>query len=407
MTDPADQLAALVRDEGRAVLATLVRTTGSFSIAEDAVAEAVLTAVQRWPSDGVPANPRAWLITVARRKALDFLRRESTRPDRERTAMYLADDPADYEPDEIDDDLLRLLFTCCHPALSHDAQIALSLRMLCGLTTADVARLLLVPEATMAKRITRAKHKIATARIPYRVPDAAELPSRMDAVATVVHLIFTAGHHGGETVVQNQLCDEAIRLARLLVSLMPGESSLEGLLALFLLTDARRSTRADPDGAIVLLAQQDRTQWDAAAIEEGRALVVSALSRSRLRAGRFELQAAIAACHAGAPTWEDTDWVDVVALYDALLGKEDTPVVRLNRGVAVGELYGPAAGLAELDAIDGLDRWHLFHACRAEVLTRLGRTDEARGALEAALARGPSAPETALLRGRLEALPNR
>lgn len=400
MSSPADRLAALVRDEGRRVLATLVRTTGSLTVAEDAVSEAVLTALQRWPVDGVPDEPRAWLTTVARRKALDVLRREATRGSREQAAVELAGPCEPPEHQVVDDDVLRLVFTCCHPALSTDTQVALSLRTLCGLSTADVARLLLLPEATAAKRITRAKQKIAAARIPYRVPSAAELPSRLDAVATVVHLVFTAGHHGGHEVVRPQLCDEAIRLARLLVALMPDESSLQGLLALLLLTDARRATRSDAEGRLVLLADQDRARWDRSAIDEGCVLVEQALRRSRLRSGRFELQAAIAACHASAPAYPDTDWADVLALYDALLRVEDTPVVRLNRAVAVGELRGAAAGLAEVDAVTGLERWHLWHACRAQLLARLGRLDEADAAYRAALDCDPTPAEAAFLHAR-------
>ncbi len=401
MSSPADRLAALVRDEGRRVLATLVRTTGSLTVAEDAVSEAVLTALQRWPVDGVPDEPRAWLTTVARRKALDVLRREATRGSREQAAVELAGPCEPPEHQVVDDDVLRLVFTCCHPALSTDTQVALSLRTLCGLSTADVARLLLLPEATAAKRITRAKQKIAAARIPYRVPSAAELPSRLDAVATVVHLVFTAGHHGGHEVVRPQLCDEAIRLARLLVALMPDESSLQGLLALLLLTDARRATRSDAEGRLVLLADQDRARWDRSAIDEGCVLVEQALRRSRLRSGRFELQAAIAACHASAPAYPDTDWADVLALYDALLRVEDTPVVRLNRAVAVGELRGAAAGLAEVDAVTGLERWHLWHACRAQLLARLGRLDEADAAYRAALDCDPTPAEAAFLHARV------
>jgi len=401
VSSPADRLAALVRDEGRRVLATLVRTTGSLTVAEDAVSEAVLTALQRWPVDGVPDEPRAWLTTVARRKALDVLRREATRGSREQAAVELAGPCEPPEHQVVDDDVLRLVFTCCHPALSTDTQVALSLRTLCGLSTADVARLLLLPEATAAKRITRAKQKIAAARIPYRVPSAAELPSRLDAVATVVHLVFTAGHHGGHEVVRPQLCDEAIRLARLLVALMPDESSLQGLLALLLLTDARRATRSDAEGRLVLLADQDRARWDRSAIDEGCVLVEQALRRSRLRSGRFELQAAIAACHASAPAYPDTDWADVLALYDALLRVEDTPVVRLNRAVAVGELRGAAAGLAEVDAVTGLKRWHLWHACRAQLLARLGRLDEADAAYRAALDCDPTPAEAAFLHARV------
>ncbi|NAZ80899.1 sigma-70 family RNA polymerase sigma factor [Kineococcus sp. R8] len=405
MTDAAQRLADVVRAEGRLVLATLARTTRSLSVAEDAVADAVETALLRWPRDGVPDQPRAWLTTVARNKALDALRREAARTGKEADAVRLAQlsAPDEPEPSAVRDDLLRLLFTCCHPALRLDAQVALALRTLCGLTTADVARLLLLPEATVAKRLTRAKQKIAVAGIPYRVPDAEELPARLDAVATVVHLLFTAGHSGGTTVVRPQLCDEAIRLGRLLVALLPDESSLQGLLALMLLTDARRATRTDEGGRLLTLAEQDRTSWDADAIAEGAALVQGALRRSRLAAGRFELQAAIAACHATATSVPGTDWADVVALYDALLRVEDTPVpvVRLNRAVAVGELAGPAAGLTALDAIAGLDRWHLWHACRAELLLRTGRQDLAVAAWERALDCAPSPPEAEFLRRRL------
>lgn len=402
MTEPSQRLADLVRDEGRRVLATLVRTVGDLSVAEDAVSDAALVALRRWPVDGVPDNPRAWLTTVARNAALDTLRREARRRHKEVAAVELAAlkarDPDDEPPN---DDLLRLVFTCCHPALSQPAQVALALRTLCGLSTADVARLLLIPEATAAKRLTRARQKIAAAHIPYRVPDAEELPARLDAVATTVHLLFTAGHTGGAALVRPRLCDEAIRLARQLVALMPDESTLQGLLALMLLTDARRGTRTDEDGRLLRLAEQDRSRWDHDAVAEGLALVEGALTRSRLRAGRFELQAAIAACHAGAPSFADTDWHDVVALYDALLRVEDTPVVRLNRAVAVGERDGPARGLAELDAVPGLERLHLWHACRGALLDRLDRRDEAVAAYRAALACDPSPEESAFLRERV------
>ena len=404
MSTAAQRLADVVRDEGRRVLATLVRTTGSLTVAEDAVADAVEVALRRWPETGVPDEPRAWLTTVARNKALDMLRRETARTRKEADAADLAASTAPDEPPEpsvVRDDLLRLVFTCCHPALRPEAQVALALRTLCGLATADVARLLLVPEATAAKRLTRAKQKIAVAAIPYRVPEAEDLPDRVGTVATVVHLLFTAGHSGGETVVRPQLCDEAIRLGRLLVDLLPDEAQLQGLLALMLLTDARRATRTDGHGRLLTLAEQDRSRWDHDAIAEGQALVQAALRRSRLAAGRFELQAAIAACHAQAPSLEQTDWADVVALYDALLRVEDTAVVRLNRAVAVGELTGPAAGLAAMDAVPGLERLHLWHACRAEQLLRLGRRDLAVQAWEAALACEPSPPEAAFIRDRL------
>lgn len=404
MNTPAEHLSAVVRDEGRRVLATLVRTTGSFAVAEDAVSEAVVTALAHWPRSGVPDNPRAWLTTVARNKALDIIRREAGRSAKEREAAELALLNRNWnEGDEsaIADDLLRLVFICCHPALSVEAQVALSLRTLCGLATADVAHLMLVPEATMAKRLTRAKKKIAAANIAYRVPESAELPQRLDAVATTVYLMFTAGHHGGHTLVRPRLCDEAIRLARLLIDLMPDEPSLQGLLALMLFTDSRRATRTDQSGGLVRLEDQDRSRWDREAIEEGARLMNSALRRSDSRHSRYTIQAAIAACHAGAATYADTDWSRIVMLYDALVVVENTPIVALNRGVAVGESQGPAAGLDALDAIDSLSGHYLWHACRAVMLDRLDRAEEARSARTTALALAPSPAERAFLRAQL------
>ncbi|MGV8872202.1 MAG: RNA polymerase sigma factor [Rhodococcus sp. (in: high G+C Gram-positive bacteria)] len=405
MTTPAEHLSAVVRDEGRRVLATLVRTTGSLAVAEDAVSEAVVAALAHWPRSGVPDNPRAWLTTVARNKALDILRREAGRSARERESASLAllqQNWSDDDQDSISDDLLRLVFTCCHPTLSVEAQVALSLRTLCGLATADVARLMLVPEATMAKRLTRAKKKIAAANIPYRVPDSAELPHRLDAVATTVYLLFTAGHLGGETLVRPQLCDEAIRLARLMIDLMPDEPSLQGLLALMLFTDSRRATRTDADGSLLRLEDQDRSRWNREAIEEGLQWVGNALRRNDARPSRFTIQAAIAACHSGAPTYPDTDWSRIVTLYDALLEVENTPIVALNRGVAVGESRGPAAGLDALDAIDSLSGHYLWHACRAVMLERLDRVDEAASARTTALTLDPSPAERAFLRAQLD-----
>ncbi len=394
----------VVRDEGRRVLATLIRTTGSVTLAEDAVQEAAIAALVHWPREGMPDNPRAWLTTVARRKAVDMIRRDANRTDKEVSAI----DPIGPEPDlpesVIRDDLLRLVFTCCHPSLSSSAQTTLSLNTLCGLSIADCARLLLTSESTMARRLGRTKHKIAVAGIPYRIPSDAELPSRLETVASTVYLLFTAGVAGTEVAVRPELCDEAIRLGRLLVELMPDESSLQGLLALMLLTDSRRLSRVDGSGDLVLLANQDRSHWDAALIAEGLPLVEGALRRSRELAGRFELQAAIAACHASAPTYTDTDWSDIVALYDALLEVEPTEIVRLNRAVAVGERDGPLAGLTDLDRLTGLERFHLWHACRGELLARLGRADEARSALDAALACDPPAADRRHLERRLAAL---
>ncbi|WP_212709759.1 MULTISPECIES: RNA polymerase sigma factor [unclassified Rhodococcus (in: high G+C Gram-positive bacteria)] len=405
MSTPAEHLAAVVRDEGRRVLATLVRITGSLAVAEDAVSEAVVAALAHWPRSGVPDNPRAWLTTVARNKALDIVRREAGRSAKEREAANLAllkQDWSDGDQDSVSDDLLRLVFTCCHPTLSVEAQVALSLRTLCGLATVDVARLMLVPEATMAKRLTRAKKKIAAANIPYRVPDSAELPQRLDAVSTTVYLLFTAGHLGGETLVRPQLCDEAIRLARLMIDLMPDEPSLRGLLALMLFTDSRRATRTDGEGGLVRLEDQDRSRWNREAIEEGMQWVDSALRRNDTHPSRYTIQAAIAACHSGAATYADTDWSRIVVLYDALAVVENTPIVALNRGVAVGESQGPAAGLDALDAIDSLSGHYLWHACRAVMLDRLGRAEEARSARTTALALDPSPAERAFLRAQLD-----
>ncbi|MCJ0890639.1 RNA polymerase sigma factor [Rhodococcus sp. ARC_M5] len=405
MSTPAEHLAAVVRDEGRRVLATLVRITGSLSVAEDAVSEAVVAALAHWPRSGVPDNPRAWLTTVARNKALDIVRREAGRSAKEREAANLAllkQDWSESDQNSVGDDLLRLVFTCCHPTLSVEAQVALTLRTLCGLATADIARLMLVPEATMAKRLTRAKKKIATANIPYRVPDSAELPQRLEAVATTVYLLFTAGHLGGETLVRPQLCDEAIRLARLMIDLMPDEPSLQGLLALMLFTDSRRATRTDGEGGLVRLEDQDRSRWNREAIEEGMQWMDSALRRNDTQPSRYTIQAAIAACHSGAATYADTDWPRIVVLYDALAVVENTPIVALNRGVAIGESQGPAAGLDALDAIESLTGLHLWHACRAVMLDRLGRAEEARAARRTALTLDPSPAERAFLRAQLD-----
>ena len=404
MPEASSVLAELVRDEGRRVLATLIRTTGSMTIAEDAVQEAAVAALEHWPKDGIPDNPRAWLTTVARRKAVDTIRREAGRGDKEVRAMDLLGGPSDVPDSVVRDDELRLVFTCCHPALSLATQTTLSLTTLCGLSIADTARLMLTTEGAMARRLTRAKHKIAVAGIPYRIPAAAELPERLEAVATTVYLLFTAGVAGGDEPVRPQLCDEAIRLGRLLVELMPDESSLQGLLALMLLTDARRTTRADAAGELVLIADQDRSLWDTERIEEGAALVEGALRRSRHRAGRFELEAAIAACHATAASYEVTDWDDIIALYDALLQLTPTDVVRLNRAVAIGERDGPMAGLEELDRLEGLDRFHLWHACRAQLLARSGDRSGAVEAYARAKACDPPAAELRFIERQLSDL---
>ena len=385
--DAAGSLDRLVRTEGRAVLATLVRTTGRFDLAEDAVQEAMVRALETWPRDGIPDHPRAWLTTVARNRAVDLVRREARRDHKEEEAVRLLDDPAP-QPEQ---DLLRLVFTCCHPTLSLDAQVALSLRTLCGFTTAEVASALLVPEATMAKRLTRARQKIALAKIPYRVPDDHELPDRLGGVAATVYLVFNAGYGAPaprpapDDPRPRDAAVEAVELARLLHELMPDEPSVIGLLALILLQQARRPGRFDDAGVAVPLAAQDRSSWDRALIEEGVVLVGEGLRRTPERPDPYVIQAAIAACHALAPRADATDWDAVLSWYDVLLGVHDTPVVHLNRAAALAERDGPAAGLAAVDAVGGLDQYPFWHASRAELLARSGRPDEARTAWSRAL----------------------
>jgi RNA polymerase sigma-70 factor (ECF subfamily) len=382
----------------------LTRALGSLDLAEDAVQDAAVAALERWPRDGVPDDPRAWLTVVARNRALDRLRREAKRSGKEATTMDpFGGEPSPLPDSVVRDDQLRLIFTCCHPALGLEARVALSLRTLCGLSTAEIARALLVPEATMAKRLVRAKGKIAGAHIPYRVPADHELPDRLPAVLGVVYLVFTEGHTAtsGEHLVRVDLCDEAVRLARLLRDLLPDEGEVAGLLALLLLTDARRATRVDRDRELVLLADQDRGRWDRTAISEGADLVVEALRRSAGSAGPYQLQAAIAACHATSPTYEATDWVEIAELYRLLEERAPSPVVSLNRAVAVAERDGPEAGLALVDAIDGLEHFHLWHAARADLLRRLGRGTESAAAYRAALDCESSAAERRFLDRRL------
>ena len=383
-------LVRLVRDEGRRVLATLVRTTGSWDLAEDAVQDAVVRALETWPRDGLPEQPRAWLTLTARRRAIDLLRREAQRHGKEAEAVQLLgpDDGALPSDPVVRDDLLRLVFTCCHPTLALETQVALALRTLCGLSTSEVARALLVPEATMAKRLVRAKQKIALAGVPYRVPSDAELPDRLQGVAATVYLVFNEGYSasGGSDPVRADLADEAVRLARLLRSLLPDEPAVTGLLALLLLHDARRAARCDDAGRPVLLADQDRTLWRGDLVREGVALVGEGLRRTADRPDPYVVRAALAACHSLAPSWAATDWAAVVSWYDVLARVDRSPVVRLNRAVAVGERDGPDAGLREVDAVQGLAGYALWHAARAELLSRLGHARDAEQAFDAALA---------------------
>ena len=400
---PTREIERVFRNEyGRAV-AVLVRVFGDIDVAEEAVQDAFTTAVQRWPSTGLPPSPAGWIITTARNRVIDRLRREASREDRHAQAALLHARDERAEEDVVHDDRLRLIFTCCHPALAPASQVALTLRLLGGLTTAEIARAFLVPERTMAQRLVRAKGKIRDARIPYRIPSEADLPVRLQAVLAVVYLVFNEGYtaSSGDRLVREDLCTEAIRLGRLLAVLIPDQPEVMGLLALMLLIESRRATRLTPDGALVLLADQHRGRWDRALIAEGQALVRQCLRRNR--PGPYQIQAAINAVHSDAPTAVATDWRQILQLYDQLLSIAPSPIVALNRAVAVAEVEGPHAALTLVDGLD-LDRYHLFHAIRADLFRRLGRKAEAAAAYEAAIARSENATERDFLQRRRQAL---
>jgi RNA polymerase sigma-70 factor, ECF subfamily len=410
-TDPVHETVnAVYLSDSRRVLATLIRLLGDFDVAEEALHDAFRAALEQWPRDGVPANPRAWLVSAGRFKAIDSMRRRARFDPLDEAGDHaniaVVDEAAWADEESVEDDRLRLIFTCCHPALAPDAQVALTLREVCGLTTEEIAQAYLTPAPTLAQRIVRAKAKIRDARIPYEVPARADLPERLDAVLRVIYLVFNEGYaaSSGATVMRHDLSAEAIRLGRLLVELLPEPEAL-GLLALMLLQDSRRAARTSKSGELILLDDQDRSLWDRDQIAEGTRLVERALSSRRF--GPYMIQAAIAAVHAQSPTAAATDWAEIVGLYDVLLRADSSPVIELNRAVAVAMRDGPQPGLVLIDAIlnrgDLLD-YRLAHAARAELCRRLGRTAEARASFERALALARQEPERRFLERRLAEL---
>jgi RNA polymerase sigma-70 factor (ECF subfamily) len=406
---PVDVGKAITRahhEEWSRVVATLTRQFGDLDVAEEAAAEAFATAVERWPADGVPPNPGGWLTTTARRKAIDRIRRETKRDDKHKQAQMMYADPPG-SPGAVEDERLRLMFTCCHPALAPEARVALTLRMVGGLTVPEIARAFLVQEATMGQRITRAKAKIKAARIPYRVPSADDLPGRLSGVLAILYLVFNEGYlaSGPDTdPVRQDLTAEAIRLARLLRALMPRDGEVAGLLALMLLTEARRTARVSANGELVTLDEQDRGAWDAALVAEGHQLVRECLATGQAP-GPYQVLAAINAVHTSARDARDTDWSQVVALYDQLVRLDPSPIVALNRAVAVAEVDGPDVALGVLDGLQGaLDDYHAYYAARADILRRLGRSKEARAAYDRAVELAGNTAETAYLTRRRDQL---